>query len=434
MALCSDNTVRAWGDNTWGQLGNGNNTSSNVPVQVSNLTGVVALSSGDVHSLALKNDGTVWAWGDNLIYNQLGNGNNTNSNVPVQVSNLIGVVAIAGGGDHSLALKNDGTVWVWGNNGVGQYGNGNTTISNVPVQVSFLTGIVAIASGNQHSLALKNDGTVWSWGWNLDGQLGNGNNVIEYFAVQVSGLTGVVALAGGVNHSLALKNDGTVWSWGGNFSGQLGNGNNGGSNNVPAQVSGLTGVVAIVGANYFSLALKNDGTVRAWGYNLNGQLGNGNNTDSYVPVQVSGLSGVVAIAGGASQSLALKNDGTVWAWGNNPQGQLGTGNNTSSNVPVQVTGLCNGTSAIEENSIENTITVFPNPFSTETVLKTDNSFKNASLTIYNSTGQVVKQMTPINSEAGKTVTLFRDNLPSGLYFIRLTQNNKSYIVKLVITD
>ena len=104
--------------------------------------------------------------GDTISNGQLGNGTNTDSNVPVQVSSLTGITAIAGGGDHSLALKNDGTVWAWGWNGYGQLGNGTNTDSNVPVQVSSLTGIIAIAGGYGHSLALKNDGTVWAWGYN----------------------------------------------------------------------------------------------------------------------------------------------------------------------------------------------------------------------------------------------------------------------------
>jgi hypothetical protein len=156
-----------------------------------------------VHSLALKDDGTVWAWGYNG-YGQLGNGTNTDSNVPVQVSGLTGITAIAWGGSHSLALKNDGTVWAWGYNGYGQLGNGTNTDSNLPVQVSSLTGITVIAGGSRHSLALKNDGTVWAWGYNGYGQLGNGTNTDSNVPVQVSGLTGITAIAGGGYHSLAI--------------------------------------------------------------------------------------------------------------------------------------------------------------------------------------------------------------------------------------
>ncbi len=184
--------------------------------------------------------------------------------------------------------------------------------------------------------------TVAAWGYNYLGQLGN--NQSGTFAVKVSGLSGVTAVAGGRYHSLALKSDGTVWAWGYNGSGELGN-NSTTNSSVPVQVSGLSGVTAVAAGTYLSLALKSDGTVWAWGENLYGQLGNNSTTNSSVPVQVSGLSGVTVIAAGGSHSLALKSDGTVWAWGHNGNGELGNNSTTNSSVPVQVSGL-NGVTAI----------------------------------------------------------------------------------------
>jgi alpha-tubulin suppressor-like RCC1 family protein len=187
--LKNDGTVWAWGNNSAGALGNGNNTDSNVPVQ-SNISGVIAVARGGGHSLALKSDSTVWAWGRNN-YGQLGNGSNSDSNVPVQVGNLSGVIAIEGGAVHSLALKQDGTVWAWGYNLYGSLGNGNNTDSNIPVQASNLSNVITIASGGSHSghnLAVKQDGTLWSWGWDDVGQLGNGMNTDSNVPVQVIGL------------------------------------------------------------------------------------------------------------------------------------------------------------------------------------------------------------------------------------------------------
>ena len=378
LGLETDGTVWAWGVNQYGQLGNGNNTDSNVPVQVKDpsgtgfLTGITAIAGNGDYSMALKNDGTVWTWGHNG-QGQLGNGNNTDSNVPVQVLGpggtgfLTGITAIAGGFNSSMALKNDGTVWTWGYNNWGQLGTGNNTDSNVPVQVKdssgsgYLTGITAIAGGADHSMALDSSGNVWTWGHNNNGELGNGTyngpGGITYIGytlpVQVVGpggsgnLTGITAIAAGSSYSTALKNDGTVWAWGWNSSGQLGNGNNDNSN-VPVQVEGLggsgylTGITAIAAGGDTSIALKNDGTVLAWGIDNSGELGDGNNTNSNVPVQVKGpggsgyLTGITAIAGGGNTSIALKPNGTVWTWGINSQGQLGNGTNTSSNIPVQV--------------------------------------------------------------------------------------------------
>ena len=349
-------TPWAWGYNGSGQLGNGTSTSySAMPLQVSGLGGVTAIAAGASHSLAVKSDGTAWGWGFNF-YGQLGNGtsgNGTNSATPVQVTGLSGATAIAGGYAHSLAVKFDGTAWGWGLNSSGQLGNGTNTSSSTPLQVSGVTGVTAIAAGYAHSLAAKSDGTAWGWGLNNNGQLGNGTNASSTTPVQASGLSGVTAVASQAeaNHSLAVKSDGTVWAWGLNNYGQLGNGTTSGStpNPTAVQVSGLSGVSAIAAGANHSLALKTDGTVWAWGYNATGQLGNGTTINSSIPVQVSGLSEVTAIAAGSSHSLAVKSDGTAWAWGYNAWGQLGNGTTANSSTPVKVSGL-SGITAIAAGS------------------------------------------------------------------------------------
>jgi hypothetical protein len=180
------------------------------------------------------------------------------------------------------------------------------------------------------------------------------------------------------------------------------------------------------------LVVCSDSTARAWGDNRYGELGNGTNTSGNIPLQVSSLTGIIAIAGGAQFSLALKNDGTVWAWGYNYFGELGNGTNTSSNFPVQVTGLCPVLNEVNEITEQLSVTVSPNPFSSSTTLQIDKLFKDATLTVYNSLGQQVKQLKNIS---GQTITLSRDNLPGGLYFIRLTEENKILSAnKLIITD
>ena len=245
--------VVGWGADYAGQ--------TNVPAGLSN---VVAIAAAYDHSLALKNDGTVVAWGDNT---------KNQTNVP---AGLNGVVAVAGGEYYSMALKNDGTVVPWGGSILGQ--------TNVPAG---LNGVVNIAGGTFSSLALRNDGTVVAWGANFFGL----TNVPSSFS-------NIVAVAGGGYHSLAVKNDGTVLAWGNDSTGQT---------NVPA---GLSNVVAIAAGSFHSLALKNDGTVVAWGDNSDGQTN--------VPV---GLSNVVAVAAGGFHSMVLKNDGSVLAWGDDSENQ-----------------------------------------------------------------------------------------------------------------
>ena len=334
VALKADGTVWTWGDNRDGDLGNGTTTNSATPVQVSGLSGAIAVVGGGYHSAALRSDGTVWAWGDNA-YGQLGNGTTTNSLTPVQVSSLTGVTAIAAGDAHTLALKSDGTVWAWGVNANGELGNGTTTNSSTPVQVSGLTGVVQVAAGAYTSFALKSDGTVWAWGDNAYGQLGNGSTNDSSVPVQVSGLTGVVQIANGDKYfGEALKSDGTVWTWGDNNHGELGDGTLAPSA-TPVKVTGLSGVTEISGGYEHSVVLKSDGTVWAWGENSQGDLGNGTTTDSTLPVQAQGITSAVSASAGIFHSLALTSDGTVWAWGANQSGQLGTGTFANSSVPVQ---------------------------------------------------------------------------------------------------
>ena len=366
VALKTDGTVWSWGNNDSGQLGDTTSgTDRTSPVQVSGLTDITAIAAGGSHSMALKSDGTVWCWGDNSS-GQLGDNNDpTDSNVPVQVrkgsspddtiflgdSSSVDVTSIAAGTAHSIAVKNDGTVWCWGLNGNGQLGDNSTAQRNTPVQVdrgnssddttylgdSLTVDVTAIAGGQHHTAALKDDGTVWCWGLNSDGQLGDGTTAQSETPAAVLDIT-VTELAAGGSHTAVLKSNGTVWCWGDNTNGQLGNSTKTDSD-VPVQVSALTDVTAIAAGQSHTAALKSDGTVWCWGSNGQDQLGDGgaSGIESTTPVRASGLTDITAIACGFNHTIALKSDGTVWCWGENMNGQLGDGNSpTRSDVPVQV--------------------------------------------------------------------------------------------------
>jgi uncharacterized repeat protein (TIGR01451 family) len=281
LALKDDGTVWAWGWNGYGLLGDGTTTDRSAPVQVSGLTDVAVIAAGGDHNLALKRDGTVWFWGVKE-HGALAYGQTTQRILsPVEVTGLSGTVAIAAGFRYSLAVKSDGTVWAW-------YGLGDGTAASQtpPVQVSGLSGVVAIAAGFDASMALKDDRTVWEW---VVPEVGTHSPPAE-----VGGLGGVVAIAEGSNggfmcencaQRLALKSDGTVWAWGGNDSGQLGDGTTT-DRSTPVQVGGLTRVVAVAAGASHSLAVKSDGTVWAWGSNNIGQLGEGRSATRTTPVQV----------------------------------------------------------------------------------------------------------------------------------------------------
>ncbi len=332
--------VFAWGENSRGQLGNGTTERSDVPVPVSGLNGgASAVAGGEAFSLALLANGTVMAWGENG-FGQLGDGTTEGmSDVPVPVSGLGEVAMIAAGGNHSLALLSNETVVAWGYNAFGQLGNGTTISSDLPVPVSGLSEVTAIAAGANYSLALLRDGTVMAWGSNESGELGDGSTTQSDKPVPVSGLAEVSAIAAGNGVSTALLQNGTVVDWGYNGQGQLGDGSEGSVSTVPVAVSGLTAVVGMPNGGE-SMALLSGGTVMDWGLNGSGQLGNGvEGGGSNVPVKVSGLSGATAIAGGLEHRLALLGDGSVVAWGNGSSGQLGNGVEGTSAIPVSVNGL-----------------------------------------------------------------------------------------------
>ncbi|MGM0879873.1 MAG: fibronectin type III domain-containing protein [Bacillota bacterium] len=334
LALKEDGTVWAWGYGL--VLGHGSYFSSTTPVQVKDLEEVVMVAAGHDHSLALKSDGTVWAWGSSEYGNLGEDPDNRYRLTPIQVKGLSSIVAIAASGQHNLALKSDGTVWAWGNNGAGQLGNGTVTdhltYFTTPAQVRGLDSVTAVAAGPGTSLAIKSDGTLWAWG----GNVGDGTTDLHSTPVQVQGLSSVVSIAT-AGHSLAVKSDGTLWAWGGNYHGQLGDGTTT-DRTIPVQVQSLSSVAAIAADEWHSLALKSDGTVWEWGCNLKG----GECYESDIrntPVQVQDLSSAVGIAAGYEHSLAVKSDGTVWAWGWNGSGQLGDAARSYHSTPVQVLGL-----------------------------------------------------------------------------------------------
>ncbi len=333
LALCADGTIGAWGGNSGGVLGNGGGANSAVPVLVNRagvLSGkvVIATAAGYSHSLALCADGTLVAWGNNF-YGELGNGNTNFNSVPVAV-NQTGVLAnkkivgIAAGSYFSLALCADGTMATWGCNDSGRLGNNSTAHSSVPVAVNtagVLAGkkAVAIAAGIFHGLALCADGSLVAWGDNNYGQLGNKSTVTSSVPVLVDragALAGktVTAITAGSYHSLVLGSDGTLATWG--SGGQLGNGGSSNSSSpVLVTTSGVLAgktAVAVAGGSSHSLALCSDGTLAAWGTNFAGQLGNNSTSGGAVPVLVNQtamrpgerLEAVVAGSSG-SNSLAL---------------------------------------------------------------------------------------------------------------------------------
>jgi alpha-tubulin suppressor-like RCC1 family protein len=347
--LESGSTARSFGNNPYGQLGDSSTQLRTSPVVATAITdssklGVLSAMAGMLHSLVLYSDGHVWAAGYNAR-GQLGiNSTVSPQTLPVLVQNLTGIIAVAGGGLHSIALRDDGTVWCWGDNGSGQIGS--TTAPNpstLPVQVTGtgFTDIIAIAAKGNFNLALRADGAVFAWGSNSDGQIGVGTPPgTSPTPVQVGAIAGAKAIAACDFHSMAILDNGTVKAWGQNSGGQIGNGGNQTPQASPTFVLSaagvnLTGVKALDGGSMHSLALKSDGTVLSWGDDSFGQLGNGL-TQSFYPNPVSTISLISSVAGARFRGHALKSDGSVWAWGYNVYGYYGDGSTTGATTPTLI--------------------------------------------------------------------------------------------------
>jgi alpha-tubulin suppressor-like RCC1 family protein len=443
IVVCEDSTVKAFGENATGQLGNGNDVDQSNPVSVTGLTGIIAVSAGgdqlEAHSMALKADGTVWAWGSNL-YGALGNATTTSSSAPVQSLLLDNIIAISAGGWHSTALKKDGTVWTWGWNKDGQLGDNSTTDKIIAGKVPNLTNITAIAAGTYHVLALKNDGTVWAWGDNVSGQIGNGTTGTDAKTpTQVSNLTNVVKIAAGRFFSLAIKSDGTVWTWGENLYGQLGNGTNTDSN-VPVQVKGLTGITSALAATgaFHCIVVKNDNTVWAWGRNTYGNLGDNSVTHRSVPVQMIDIADVSSLAAGTNFSILTKTDGSFWGCGRNASGQLGDGTFLQRNLLTKSTGVCkiNAPLGIEDSFISNIqgITTYPNPSSSGffqiDLSKIPPNNTDITFEIYDVLGHKKMQFT-VNAN-DKITTIDLSAYPKGIYYLSTAVGNNRISQKLII--
>lgn len=299
----------------------------------------VRLSAGGAHTCQVKEDGTVRCWGANNV-GQLGNGSKTTepTRVPVLVDSLTSAVAVSAGGSHTCALLAGGTVRCWGEGGRGQLGNGATSSFLVPVAVSGLTTAVAVSAGSNYNCALLAGGTVRCWGAG-GSQLGIGTNLADQLTpVAVSGLSNAVAITAAGGHTCALLANGTVRCWGQNFFGELGIGTFGGNQFTPVAVSGLSTAVAIAAGSAYTCALLANGTARCWGRNVSGRLGDGTTVDRSTPVVVSGLTDAVAITTGGSHTCALLAFGTAQCWGSNGNGQIGDGTTVARLTPVQVAG------------------------------------------------------------------------------------------------
>jgi alpha-tubulin suppressor-like RCC1 family protein len=386
VAINADGTVWAWGNNGFGQLGDGTTTQKTSPVRIAGAGSDVAnIAAGSGHTLAIKHSGELWGWGASGV-GQLGCGGSCGSTLaPQRIGSSNEWLAVAAGQGSSLGAMSDGTVWAWGLNNYGQLGDGTITTRTVPVKILWKGDFWReVGGGSSHSAALKSDGTLWTWGGNADGQLGDKSNQDKHMpqkigdnrwaglgigrhsmAVKSDGTlwgwgngtigqlgNGVTAsknypvvvggspwssVAAGTFHSAGLKADGSLWTWGNNGNGQLGCGAGCGATNAPQQLLAGTTWLSVAIGDFHTAAVKSDGTLWAWGYNGNGNLGDGTTTQSSIPVAITAAGdNWLAVSAGYLHTVALKSDGTLWSWGYNGYGQLGLGNTTQQTTPQQI--------------------------------------------------------------------------------------------------
>jgi alpha-tubulin suppressor-like RCC1 family protein len=412
VAIKTDGTLWSWGDNSYGQIGDGTNFRRNIPVQIGTETNWKTISAGAYHTIARKSDGTLWTWGQN-VNGRLGDGTFTDRNSPSQIGTDTNWQLAGAGGNHSTAKKTNGTLWAWGFNGEGQLGDGTNTEKNTPILVGTETNWQSIAAGVNHTIGLKSGGMeLCATGSNNSGQLGDGTNIYRntFLCIPItepytitcpvdkvvnidfgnntviidsidpvvtpnntiynytlsgdtvatgsgtaSGLTFNIgtttvmytltadvtktcsftvtvlenenpqihwkSIAAAGDSSFAIKSDGTLWAWGYNEDGQLGTDTNWKS---------------ISTGSLHAVALKSDGTLWAWGQNGGGQLGDGTTIDKSIPTSISTETNWQSIATGVYHTLAIRTNGTLWTWGYNGYGQLGNGTNTDINIPTQI--------------------------------------------------------------------------------------------------
>ncbi|MET9677515.1 chromosome condensation regulator RCC1 [Streptomyces sp. NPDC006482] len=339
-AAGTDPWVRAWGENAQGQLGNGAVLTQQTPTAVTGITrddvrelsggGGGAAAAANPFAVALLKDGTVKSWGSNAT-GQLGNGTTTSQSFPATVAGLSGVSEISAGLNHVLAVKG-GRVLAWGSNASKQLGTGQdiTNPYKTPTPVQSLDQVKDVGAGCDFSVALRQDGTVWTWGSAANGRLGTGPGgpATRETPQRVLDLMDIESISVGCDHVVALTADGTVKTWGKGTEGQLGNDRIVDSDK-PVDVAYVDAVARVFATSASSFAVLDDGSLAGWGKNTDRQLGDGTNANRTTPVVLDHLRGVQDIAGGADFTLAALDDGSVIGWGANAVAQLGDGSTTA---------------------------------------------------------------------------------------------------------
>ncbi len=280
-----------------------------VDVSIINIDDEASVSAGSSFTAAIKTDGTLWTWGQNG-YGRLGDGTTTNRSSPIQIGTDNDWASVSAGGSHIVALKTDGTLWLLGKNGPEQLGTENDWS--------------IVAAGSDHKVALKTDGTLWAWGQNGYGRLGDGTTDSKSTPAHIGTDNDWSFVAAGIFHSFALKTDGSLWAWGRNIYGHLGDGTFI-QRNTPTQVEAGTYWSIVAAGGSHTVGVMTDGSLWAWGSNTAGQFGDGTTNSKNVPTRIGIDTDWAFVDAGGLHTIGVKTDGSLWTWGRNVYGQLGDG-------------------------------------------------------------------------------------------------------------
>lgn len=415
IALKIDGSFWAWGSNSTGEHGDGTYAAKYTPTMVGSTRDWKSISAGDYHVVALKNDGSLWTWGNNR-QGQLGIGSTQQQ---INIPNRVGIdndwKSISAGGFYVMAIKNDGSLWGWGNNTSYELGDGTNVSKNIPTRIGVANDWKNIYSSAQFTLAIKNDGSIWRWG-NFGGQT---SKIPTKFGLDLDWKD--ISAFG--YHILALKNDNSLWAWGDNVYGQIGDGTENNFRNAPVKIGNNQWRSIATGLEH-SIAVRDDGSLWAWGRNDLGQLGDGTFINKNIPTRISATSvDWQNVFAGIVHSLALKTDGSLWAWGNNASAQLGDGTVTGRNIPVQITQSCIELSVSDTNPLS--LQIYPNPTKDYFYINTKDV---KQLQLYSLDGKLIKEYTASEKYAV-------NGLVKGVYIIKVTDaKGKSSIHQLQINN
>ena len=296
-----------------------------------------SISVGELHTVGIKVDNTLWSFGNGGDWGRLGAGDITQLLVPTKISTSQDWREVSGSDFHNLAIKNNGTLWSWGNNSSGQLGNNSSITKYSPTQIGN-SQWKTVRAGTNHSVGIKIDGTLWAWGENEDASIGDGTFVDRFVPTLISSNTNWATVDCNLSRNIAVKTDGTLWVWGMNSPalGVEGMGSETSYITIPTKIGIDTDWKSVVSGFGYFLALKNNNTLWAWGGGGNGKLGNGSVSSIFLPTQIGIADDWSSIEANGATSYGIKLNGTIWAWGKNNNGQLGNSTQADVLVPTQI--------------------------------------------------------------------------------------------------